>query len=217
MALGQLARVRRDKRLAPNQLAALNERLKMLPDIIAQRQEREIMDQQERQARKQRQLVKDQMAQQEKEEKAALGLKAATAGGQLLLGGGSAGKLGSKTFGDVAGSIGGKVKSMFGGAHTPVKYEAGYTGPGMTKSTGPWGAIKGAAGRQTLGSTLGAGLVGFGAGQLLGGDKPWKRALFGAGAGLLSNLFTGAGGGGWGGLASGGLFGGLGGALGGLL
>jgi hypothetical protein len=246
MPIGQLARVRFDKRLAPNQTEALNARLARLPQIIQQREQKKLTDAQIKQMAAERTLAKKKLKQDQREGKATLGLEMLKTGGKLALGaakGGFAGYAGSKgggtptTLGSTGnrfaeinankqfadrGVTGGAIMEQPKGFSTGAKYGAGFAGGGGAQPTGGAGAggfggMMGKFGSSlTMGNTLGSGLAGFGASQLLGGEKTSKLKRFGigAGAGMLAS-FLGGGFSGMG-MAAGGLFGGLGGLAGGM-
>lgn len=228
MAYGrQFRTTRADNRLRPDYTAALNEKLKFLPQRMEQQaneqrhQDSLAMDerrlaQANRQFQQSQQMQQKQYAQREREQEVGMGLEAAKAGLGYSMSGGS-------TLRERLGS----------GALKPATAPSGWT-PGTGTGTG--GAAKGGLfsgigsslkrpfkpvtnfvgkhfGHLTVGNTIGAGLLGFGAGKLFGGKSKVKKFGIGAAAGGLASLFGGGGAAGGGGkdFITGSLFGGLGG------
>jgi hypothetical protein len=207
----QLARVRQDKRLRPDQVEALNARLARLPAIIAARENQKVVDKQIENMERQEDLAEKQMKQQERASRAGLGVEVVKAGAAL------------------SGTSFGKGKGVFGSLFSDSsKSSVSPTGvtPGLTQgSTDPvvmgktgGGLFSTFTGGLTMGNTLGSAALGFGGGMLgtalLKKKNPLLGAGIGAGVGLLSGLFgqqTGSG------LLSSGLFGGLGGLAGGFV
>lgn len=186
-----------------NQVAELNARQAYLPQLIANQQRAtELERQKELDAEQQRQfranfrlqrrgqnasqrMQREQLDQQESEQRVGMGLEGIKLGSTV-----------AQTFGRSTGPIG----SLFS------KSPSGAGGVGGSTTHSP-----NLISNMSVGSAVGSGLAGFGAGSMFGGKKksPIKRAAFGAAAGGLLGLLGGGKAGGIGGS----LFGGLGGGL----
>ena len=236
MAYGrQFQTTRSDNRLRPDYTAALNAKLRYLPERLAQQAaERKHQDtlayqqrqfrQSERQFSDSQAMIRKQNAMREREQEAGMGLEAAKAGMGFAMKGGQ--NLKQRLSGADAELVkGGMGGFMMGGG--------GYQGPDAGGISGNAGAprglfssmsakvgeyaspLKDAAskylGHLTMGNTIGSGLVGFGAGRLFGGKSKLKKFGVGAAAGGLMSLFSGGTGGGAKDALTGSLFGGLGG------
>ena len=232
MAYGrQFQTTRNDPRLRPDYTAALNQKLKYLPARLQQQQnEQQHQDdlafrertfaQSSSQFKDSQQLRRRQMEQTERAQEAGMGLEAAKAGMGMAMKGGMnlKDKLGSMpAFG-----------SGGGGATAPSGWTPGTgTGTGGVAKGGLFSQLGSMAGKAgnflkdsaskylgglTMGNSIGAGLTGFGAGRLLGGDNKLKKFGLGAAAGGLMSLFGGGGSGSGGSdFITGSLFGGIGG------
>jgi hypothetical protein len=208
----QLARVRRDKRLTPDQLAALNTRLRRLPEVLAEQQRQKVVTEQIRQSRRRTSLAEQQAEQRERESRAGFGLEVAKFGATQSL----YPEIGGLKIGDAQN----KISGLFGlGTTTEPVTKVDPSGVQQMSGALPSSVKGGLFSNLTLGSTLGAGTTGFGIGQMVGGKGTGsgKRLLFGALGGGLLNLFTGGGSFNLQNFISGGLFGGLGGLAGGLM
>jgi hypothetical protein len=218
MAFGrQFRTTRADNRLRPDYVASLNKKLEFLPHRLAQqRAEEQHQDQvnyQNRSLIQAQSQFKRQMAMQEREQQAAMGLEAGKAGLGFAL------KKGGKNLGSYL-SPGGPSASATTFSPRPGGMGGMAAGSGVTGVAKPgglfsgFGALKESAnkylGHLNLGNTVGSGLLGFGAGSLLGGDNKLKKFAVGAGAAGLASLFGGGGGSAAEKITSG-LFGGLGG------
>ena len=220
MAYGrQFQTTRADTRLRPDYTAALNRKLQYLPQRLAQqqaeKQHEENLDLRERQFAQsesqfgeQQKLKRRQMAAAERAEEAGMGLEAAKAG------------MGFSMRDNMP------LKDRLGGGSVPPATAPSGWIPGATPEGGGKGLfsnigkagtfLKDSAskylGNLTLGNTVGAGLTGFGASRLFGGDNKFKKFGIGAAAGGLMSLFGGGGAGtGAEDFVTGGLFGGIGG------
>jgi hypothetical protein len=215
MAYGrQYQSTRNDRRLRPDYTAALNAKLQFLPQRLEQqRAEQRHQDdlafreksfaQSERQFGDSQAMIRRQNAMREREQEVGMGLEAAKAGMGMAMRGGAT------------------LQSKFGGSVVPATAPSGWT-PGAKTGGGGLFAKAGSAisplkdaaskylGHMTMGNTLGAGLIGFGAGRMFGGKNKLKKFGVGAAAGGLMGLFSGSGNT-WKDAATGGLFGGLGG------
>lgn len=230
--------IRKDPRFGASQVEELNQRLLRIPQHYAAEQDQKLVDAKLKNLEYEREVMKKQAQVSEKEERTALGLEVLKTGMPLvksfgdkkLFGGGDSARTnvsGASTAGYSGTKVGGPFsvtgktqmpmgpasftadsprfggRQAYGGASLAVE-------PRQTSKGGAmWGDLKSSL---SWGNTLGAGLIGFGAGGLAGGfmkkKNKWLSAGIGAGAGLLSSWMGGSQG--WG-LASGGFFGGLGG------
>jgi len=177
--------------------ARLQARVSRLPQVLAQKNMREVQARDARFQEKQIKMQKKTMAQRKREQEAALGLEAGKLGLNLAMS-----DLGGTTIGDIGRSAQnavGSAKGMLPGGTKPTPIEApkaGYTG------------VKGI----NVGGALASGLTGYGAGKLVGGKNKKKKAMYGAGAGALMGLLSGSkSGNAFGGMGAGLLAGGLGG------
>ena len=178
-----------NKRLTPDQQAALNARLRHLPTMMAQQQARQQRAQdlkfRKQQFEQSAQQSKDTLAMQEKAQRFGAGVSAVNLGmGVNRMAQSNPGSFMNKGINDAV------------------------AGPGL-------GSSFGGIGNFNLGQGLTSGLVGFGASSMFGGGNKGgkgKKALIGAGAGALTGLLSG--GEGFGGALGGALFGGLGGMFG---
>lgn len=217
----QLARVRFDKRLRPDQTEALNARLGRLPQILAARERKRVTDAQIANLAAQQKTAKRRLALEEKQSRTALGVEVLKTGVKF-----ATSDLGKETFSGLKGIFGGGEKAaqavptanVFSGgppgAPGPIERGATKFGAVVPATSGGLGGFTGGL---TLSNTLGSASLGFGAAtlgtSLLGKKKkPLLGAALGAGAGLLSS-FVGSGGFNLGA----GLFGGLGGLAGGFI
>ena len=178
----QLQRVTGSRRLRYDPRAGLQAKIARLPQMQAQKQQREVIARDTAFQNKQIALARKSAAQRKREQQAGMGLEAAKLGFTVGMG-----DIGKTTIGDITAG----TRNIFKGKEAP-KVEA--------KETGISGI--------NVGAGLASGLAGFGVGKMVGGKKKLKKAGFGAGAGALMGLLSGksliAGG-------IGGLMGGLGG------
>jgi hypothetical protein len=190
-----------------NQIAELNARQALLPQIIANQQRQEEIGRQEELNKIQQSQFGRQHGLAEREfafrrSSAAQARQAADRASEVGLGL-EAAKLGttlSTRFGDrTVGSIAGDVKGMFGGSKAPSTFGGGAAGNFVSNLN--------------VGSALGGGLAGFGVSKMLG-KKASKttKGLAGFGVGAALGLL--GGGNALGGALSGGFGGGIGGLFG---
>lgn len=197
----QIKRVTGDRRIgARKQTAAIRGQLSQISGIMAAKQAKQIAEKQiamdkARLAEEKRQYKKN-LALERRSGEVELGMTAAKAGHGALASG-----LGG--FGDVT------FNSFFGSSGTAGGAKSGAV---MAARTGTGGSWYSGLGDFKLSSGIGSGLVGFGAGKLLGGKNKLKKIGLGMGVGALAGMF-GQGGFSLGGAMGGAAFGGLGGLL----
>ena len=185
----QLRKVTGNRRLTSDPRAALQARISNLPNKLAQQQQRQVIARDTKFQNKQIKLQKKSAEQRRREQEAAMGLEASKLGMNLAMS-----DLGSKTIGDVTGSVKGMYNSAMGNEKTSGLKPSGN-----------------AVSNFNIGGAVSSGLTGFGVGKLVGGKSKAKKSAYGAGAGALMGLLSANKGGGMSGLLSGGLTGALGG------
>ena len=175
-----------------NQIAELNARQSLLPQILANQRRTEDLGRAEElkniqidQFSRQHDLAKRGLKAQKRAGEVGAGLEAGKLGLTI------AGRYGDNSFGQTVEN----TKGLFGYGSTPSGAAGTASGPGFFNNL-------------SMGAAVGGGLAGFGAAKVLGGKSKIKKGLLGAGIGALMGAFTG----GSGGMMSGG----FGGALGGL-
>ena len=176
-----------------NQVAELNARQNMLPQILANQRYAEGIAREdaltERDFAFRKKAAKKLRKAEDRASEVGLGLEASKLGLTV------SGQYGGKSFGE----IGGDARALFGGSSKPMTFGGGKSGNFFSN--------------MSAGSLLGGGLAGFGAAKLLGGKKSKLiKGLVGAGVGAGMGLLSG--GNSLGGAISGGFSGGLGGLFG---
>ena len=172
----QMSRVSRNPRLRRNQIAELNARQALLPQIIANQRRQEDLQRQEalnvqNQANIDRSFGLDKSRFAAEKSMFAKQQKAAKRSAQV-------------GAGIEAGKLGMSVLNRFGGTTVDKALQSA---PGGNLGKG----IGGALGNVNVGSAIGGGLLGYGASQLVGGKNKFKKAAIGAGAGALGGFLSG--------------------------
>jgi hypothetical protein len=185
MARTQIVATSGNRRLAPDQVAAMNARRAGLYRDLAQqesnRQRAQDLQFRNKEFRQNERIARDRQALEEKSQRMSAGISA------VNLGMGINNLTQSNPAGFAAKSLGTLAPGIFGG------------GGGVGRAMGDF----------TLGSGLSSGLAGFGASMFAGKDaSKLKKGLYGAGAGLAMGLL--GGGGGFGSAIGGASFGALG-------
>ena len=215
----------RPRQLMPDQVAALNTQLQYLPERMAQQQaeqqHQETMDynykslaQAQNIFNKNYALQKKTAEQAQNQAQATMGLSAGTLGLNAAMSGAGSTTLADKYPGTFAGKFDASAdaKQLNKSIYSTTSGVSGNTTPG---TTGILSSAKAVLGNLSLGNTIGAGLMGFGASNIakgLGVKNKFLGSAIGAGIGGLSSLFTG-GGNSTANVISGSIFGGLGGLL----
>lgn len=196
----QFRGTRQDYRMGRDQIEALNQKLRFLPERIAQQKaEQQHQDtlklgyDQLAQARSQH---ADTMGMEKKRQKTMLGMEIGKTALQTSLN-----PIGRKTL---KGAWKGATDAL--GMKSPITGRGGFAANvgGVHKMAGPapstfMGKVGEGLGsvfnNMNLSNTLGAAGMGYGISQLMGDQPKWKKAALGAGAAGALNLFTGGEGG----------------------
>lgn len=169
MARTQIVATSGNRRLAPDQVAAMNARRAGLYRDLAQqesnRQRSEDLRFRNKEFRQNERIARDQQALAEKSQRMSAGISAANLGmSASKLAASNPGGFGNRAFGDL-------MPNVFG--------------------SGGYGSM---FGDFTLGQGVASTLAGAGASMLADKDAPrWKKALYGAGGGMALNLLAGGG------------------------
>ena len=145
--------------------AILQAKIGRLPQLLAQRQRKEVLARDSAFQNSQIALQKKQQKQAQREQQSAMGLEAARLGLNIGMS-----DMGQKTLGDISAS----------GQNT---YNSAKSS--LTNTTKPAEVMpgKGPISGINIGGALSSGLVGYGVGNLVGGKKKGKKALWGGLAG----------------------------------
>ena len=171
----QLSAVSGNRRLRRNQIAELNARQALLPQIITNKQrqedivrEEELSDIQIGQFNRQHKLNKRALSTQRRAGEVGMGLEAAKFGFNI----------GNRYGGTTVGNVRDSTSKLFSGGNSI----------GTNASQG------GFLNNLSIGSAIGGGLAGFGAAKMLGKKKSKiTKGLVGAGTGALMGLLSGGG------------------------
>lgn len=204
----QSYRVTGNKRLLPNQSAGLEGRMTGLPGMLQMKERRReqaaLNEYREKSLTQEKTMHDEELAFEEDQAKKEFGLEMVKTGVNV-----GTGLATSKTFSQYGDDISNFMKpGEMSYADSPAP-AVGTMTPGSSTGGSTGGYFSKAAGALQPGNMIAGGLAGYGLSSMFGSKNDGKKALYGAGAGLLTGFLSGG--------ISGGLSGGIGGLFGGLM
>jgi hypothetical protein len=179
--------------------AKLQSRINNLPQMLANRQQKQLINRDTAFQNKQIAMQRRGEKQRKREQESAMGLEAAKLGLNIGMS-----DMGGTTLGDITTG----AKNAYTGAGNLFRKNKKPMATNLNATGGPKSGWKNSV---NVGGALSSGLTGFGVGKLVGGKSKAKKSLYGAGAGAAMGLLSANKGGGMMGGLIGGLTGGIGG------